>query len=682
MKNPILSTLAFLLLFQVCYGNGIGIVDGTEGVYLQVVETYTTVEVTDQIAIITATQVFKNTGGGATPFKYAFPLNETSNPINLRWYIGGEWKIAEVNANAQDTTIPGGGGNGGEVDPNLINYLGGHPLFFTPNDTLGVDSLITMEITYVELLPYFLGKVSFFQRNDYSALQPDIVIHQQFDFILRTNREVLSATLLNLSNSTVNINNEGATISFLAGEAPADFDYRVEYELSSEGLGINALSTYLGDSTTACADVKEGYFTFIIEPESNVNTEVIEKNFTLIIDRSGSMSGDKIIQAKDAASFIVQNLNPGDKFNIIDFSSNVTSFSPTHVDYTVTNENNALSYIDNIIASGSTNISGALTIAIQQFGAVDPDKANIILFFTDGAATTGVTSTAGILDIVANEVLMNETNVFLFTFGVGEGANEALLTLLAQDNNGIANFIEPENLEEDLTNFFLSINNPVLLNTQVSFSPNIITDIHPFPFPNLYKGQQLIVSGRYAEAGTINVHIEGQAFNVPVTYDFEVSLADTSNIALSFLPKIWAKQKIDALQLQYYLADQAGAALIQAEIDTLSECYGVVDVEFSSFEDNTVETDELIEGDLATGSLNIFPSPFSDRIQIKIPTALVGTTANLSLFNAQGQRVVYAASLFLESILTIEDLEALPPGIYFCQLEVNGKVYLAKISKI
>jgi Ca-activated chloride channel family protein len=680
MKTLSLFTCIFFLLLQIGYGNGIGIIDGSNNTYLQVQETHTSVRVTDQIAIITSTQVFKNTSGSITPFKYGFPLKEISNPINLRWYIGGEWKTAEVTASEQDSTIPGGE-PGEEIDPNLLDYLGDYPMFFTPSDTLGIDSTITMEITYVELLPYFLGKVSFFQRNNYNLLQPGIVVNQQFDFTLITNRPVVNATLVGLDDANVTITSEGATINYALEEASADFDYLVEYELASEGLGINALSTFLTDSVSACDDIRDGYFTFIIEPESSVDTEVIEKNFTLIIDRSGSMSGDKIVQARDAATFIVQNLNIGDKFNIVDFSSDVESFAPAHVDYTLENENNALSYIDLIIAGGSTNISEALTTAIQQFGAVDPDKANIIIFFTDGEATAGVTDTPGILEIVTGEILANETSVFLFTFGVGESTNQALLTLLAQENSGIANFIEPENLEEDLTNFFLSINNPVLLNTVVSFSPDLITDVHPFPFPNLYQGQQLIVSGRYTEADDLNVYIEGQAFNVPVTYDFSVSLADTSNIELSFLPKIWAKQKIDALQLAYYLADQPSAQLILDEIDSLSTCYGVVELEFSSFEDTTVETDELVDGDLTTGLLTVFPSPFSDRIQIKIPDALVGTTANLSLFNAQGQRVIYLSSLLLESILTVEDLEVLPPGIYFCQLEVDGKIYLAKISK-
>ncbi len=677
MKNAFFLTLVLLSISALLSAQGIGIVDGVSGNYLEIVETRTAVEVRDQIAIVTSSQVFRN-NGSATAFKYGFPLNETSNPIGLRWYIDGQWKAADVAAGEQDNTVPGGGNPGDPVDQNLVNYLGDFPIFFTPNDTLMTDSLITMEITYVELLPYFLGKVSFSQRNAYGALHPGIVVDQYFDFTLYSNREVLSADLLNLDDE-VDINSEGATVSYYAGEAVADFDYELEYELSSDGLGINSLSTYLADPAASCDDIHNGYFTFIVEPESNVDTDVIEKAFTLVIDRSGSMSGNKIVQARDAATFIVQNLNYGDKFNVVDFSSSVTSFADSHVDYTNENRDAALSYIDGISAGGSTNISGALTTSIEQFGAVSPDKANIIIFFTDGLATAGTTDTPGILDAVADEVLQNETNVFLFTFGVGQSVNEALLTLLAQQNNGLVNFIEPENLESDLTTFFLSINNPVLLNTEVSFSPDVITEVYPFPFPNLYQGQQLIVSGRYEEPVTINVHITGQAFNVPVTYDFEVDLADTANLAFSFLPKIWAKQKIDALQLDYYTADFETQQLIQADIDSLSVCYGVVDIEFSSFEDNNpTEVDEL---EIA-GDLDLFPSPFTDQLNFRTPDELRGETATVKLINVWGQVVWQQVGIRLLETVQLMDLGDLLPGVYLCQLEVDGQTFIGKVVKL
>lgn len=684
-----MKTNYFILFFLVLitshsFANGIGIVKN--GTYLEVVSTDTKVKVKDQIAVVTSTQTFKNTTGSDVNIKYGFPLGENANPINLRWKYNGAWKTAIVNSEAQDNTIPsgdGGGDGGGEVDQSLSDYLGSFPFFFSPQDTILDDSLITVELTYVELLPYFLGEVSYFQKNNISALQSDIVLQQSLEFILESEKEVLNIEMLGLDYD-LNTENNITTLTFNSYEEGADFDYQIDYELSSEALGINSLSTYIADSLFSCDTLGGGYFTFIIEPESNVDTDVIEKNFSLIIDRSGSMSGDKIVQAKDAATYIVKNLNPGDNFNILDFSSNVTSFSDDLVEYNVENESAALAYIDNISAGGSTNISETLVSAINQFTAVEEDKANIIIFCTDGEATAGEEDTKKILEIVSDEITSTETEVFLFTLGIGASLDKALLTLLARENSGLVQFVDPDNLEDDLVKFFLSVNNPVLLNTNITIEPDVIKEIYPYPYPNLYKGQQLILSGRYDDIQDLNITLEGKAFNVPVTYNFDVTLADTTNNKLSFLPKLWAKQKLDVLGLDYYLTEtMLEQDSISSLIDSLSNCYGVIAVEFSSFDDGTgvTEVDEIVHTE-SSGGVKVYPSPFNNQITIEI-AAFSGITkeATIKLYNMDAQLVKSIQTEIIDGKILFDGLDTLKEGMYYAVVEIDGVRYIVKIIK-
>ena len=672
----------FLLLTSNLFSNGIGIIDGSTGIYLQALETNTKVKVKDQIAIVTTTQVFKNTTGSGVNIKYGFPLNQNANPTSLRWKYNGVWKTAIVNSEAQDNSIPSGTG-GGAVDQALRNYLGDFPFFFSPQDTILDDSLITIELTFVELLPYFNGEVSYFQKNDFSAIQNETVVKQSLEFILESEKEVLNIELLGLGYDLTEDDNI-TTLSFIMDEQVGDFDYQIDYELSSDALGINSLSTYIADSIFSCDDTGSGYFTFIIEPESNVNTDVIEKNFSLIIDRSGSMSGEKIVQAKDAATYIVKNLNLGDYFNIIDFSSSVTSFANDLVEYNVENESAALAYIDAISASGSTNISETLISAINQFSATEEDKANIIIFCTDGQATAGEKDTKKILELVSSEISSTETEVFLFTLGIGASLDQALLTLLARENNGLVQFVDPENLESDLVKFFLSVNNPVLLSTTITIEPDIIKEIYPYPYPNLYKGQQLILSGRYDEIEDLSITLEGKAFNVPVTYNFQVSLSDTTNNNLSFLPKIWAKQKLDVLGLDYYLTETSFEQdSISSLIDSLSTCYGVIAIEFSSFDDGTgtTEVDEVIPT-VNNGGLKVFPSPFKDQMTIEI-AELEGITsyANVKLYNLNAQLIKSYDVKLQNGRIFINGLEMLDRGVYYLIIEAEGRQYVVKITK-
>ena len=243
-------------------------------------------------------------------------------------------------------------------------------------------------------------------------------------------------------------------------------------------------------------------------------------------------------------------------------------------------------------------------------------------------------------------------------------------------------FIEPSTLEEDLVRFFLSINNPVLLNTEITFTPDIIDEIYPLPYPNLYKGQQLILSGRYENLGVVDVNLKGKAFNLPVNYDFQISLSDTVDNNLSFIPKLWAKQKLDVLGLDYYLTNsQIESDSISSLIDSLSACYGVIATEFSSFDDNTTEVDEVIGDDLSS-SISYFPNPFVDQIHINLNKTIAnGTHANVELFTSESQKVFQTKVVVTDGILKVDGLERLEEGIYFLMITTESERFIIKVVK-
>ncbi|MCK5076256.1 MAG: VWA domain-containing protein, partial [Calditrichia bacterium] len=440
-----------------------------------------------------------------------------------------------------------------------------------------------------------------------------------------------------------------------------------------------------------------GFFTFVAEPDPSESTSIINKVFTLIIDRSGSMGGNKIIQARNAASFIIEHLNEGDKFNIVDFASDVTCFSEEHVEYNTENESTALTYISNFYASGMTNISGAFSEAIPQFSTANDSTANIIIFFTDGEATTGITNTEGILNHVSNLVTQNETEVMIFTFGIGASVNEQLLSLLANQNNGIADFLGNDELEEKITEFYLKIQNPVLLNTNVTFTPSIIDEVYPLPLPNLYKGQQLIMVGRYQEAAPVNVNFSGDAFGQPVSYNYSPSLADSSVSQYQFLPKIWAKRKIEYLLIQYYAADPDSpeAEALEAQIIQISLDYGVISpfTEFSGGEVTAIETEDMENNNVVQKYelLGNFPNPFNPSTSIRFRiNSQMNETVYIRIYNSMGQLVkVLSVNVNGQgeySVLwngKLENGSLAPSDIYFYVIEfdnaiLSGKMVLVK----
>ena len=686
--------LIFFIMFSTnIFANGVCIENAETGVWLELVESDVNVQIENQVCILTATHKFRNTL--TTPFslKYAFPLYEGASATGLRWEIEGDWYEAIITATEPDT-IPGGS----NMIPNLEEYLGETPLYFSNEEAIiQPDSLFQVELTYVQLLPYAFGNVDFYYPNNYSLIQTTILDQQQLHLELNSFRTIEYFQLLSHTPNNILNNGNYAELDFIEYESLADTDYHLRYSLSLEELGLFSMSTYL-DPENIPDEFGNGFFTFIAEPEPDNSGSVINKVFTLIIDRSGSMSGNKIIQARDAASFIVNNLNEGDMFNIVDFESSVYSFQNEHVEFTPANQSAALGYINSIYASGGTNISGSFDVSVPQFATANDSTANIIIFFTDGQATVGIQNTDLLLAHVHDLIVTTETNINLFTFGIGSGANAQLLTLLASQNNGLSVLLGNDELEEVITTFYLQIRNPVLINTEISFSPdNIVCEVYPDPSPNLYQGIQMIVSGRYSEPSLIAVSLDGNAFGQPVNYEYEMSLSDSINSQYQFLTKLWAKSKIEHLLIEYYSLDPNSpqAEAIKEEIIELSIAYGVLspftnysgpgvgvlEEEISQSEDSVLAPFEL---------LGNYPNPFnpSTTISFDVKNDYAGIVL-VKIFNAKGQFIrLLALQVNGPGIYDVfwdgsnKDGEIVASGLYLYTIDFGNAILASKMMML
>ena len=556
-------------------------------------------------------------------------MTETASALSLGWFNYGQWYEADFAPEPQDTILPGGGGNNNPSSAqNLRDYLGENPLYFDLTQDVPSDSTIIFKLVYVDLLPYAFNKVKFHFPNRYNLLQNEAIESQSFRFELSSQRSIDLVELISHAGATIQNNGNSALAEYSMQNAVAAADYLLEYTLNADELGIFPFSTYLPDSSVTCDDFGRGFFAFIVEPDPSENAPVIEKAFTLIIDRSGSMGGTKMQQAKDAAKFIVNNLNMGDKFNLVVFDNDIISFKPDHIEYNISTENEAINFIDQLNSGGSTNISGAFSEAIPDFSNSNDEIANIIIFFTDGQATAGITTTQGILDHVQSLIITYDVEgLSIFTFGIGSGANQQLLTLLANNNSGLSTFLESSDLQITISEFYLTIQNPVLLYPQMAFSPNVIKETHPIKLPNLFKGQQLIVVGRYEEPVDVNINFSGTAFGQAVEYDYLVPLADSSVQGLQFLPRLWAKQRMADLYQQFFShpAGSPEANALEESIIQTSICYGVISP-FTSFEDNsggnTTEVDELAQ-EINGLKIQVLPNPFRHKVIFQISTSIV-----------------------------------------------------------
>ena len=635
--SPLFLTACFLLSASLGSAQGVMIHDATTGGVLQLTSNHVHVDVEDQIAIITTTQRFLNNTTAPVQVKYAYPLPGPASPTRIRWmYPDSLWHTASMLAQPQDTTLPGSGPDD-VVAFNLTQYLGATPLYFKITEFIDPGSWVVMELTYVQLLPYANARVEMISSSNYSTVDNTPVAEVEIEAIIRSQRAL---TGIDVSGTgawdplpgTLFTSADSAYLQVHATQVPANFGFAIGYDLDPLAYGLTALSNFLPDSLAKCDGLPNGFFVLLIEPEPT--SEVVPKDFVIIIDRSGSMAGSRIGQARDAASFMVNHLNLGDSFNVIAFSSDNARWSSGLQPFNAANMTSALNWINQVEADGMTNINGAVSEGIQNFTNSSDQHARSLVFLTDGQDNT--TSTQTILTTALQLRQSLAPDLQLFTFGIGDGFNEQLLNQLAAQNNGVCQFLAMGNFAEVLNNFYTQIQDPVLMAPVATFDHPDIGHLLPDPLIGLYVGQQLVLAGRYEEPGPVSLDLSGTSMGTPVSFNFSFDLTGTFDESKLFIPKIWAQQAIQAMVNEYYSypENSSEAVMLRDSIISFSLCNGIGSP-FTSFAD--------MGDDGSTVGIEESPSPYSpvpDVIVFPEPS-LAGAPVTFDLTSLpHGQRTI------------------------------------------
>lgn len=296
------------------------------------------------------------------------------------------------------------------------------------------------------------------------------------------------------------------------------------------------------------ASVGGGYFLLLagVPPITSERAQEIKREVTLVVDCSGSMEGEKFEQAKAAAVQVINGLNDGEAFNVVDFSDSVESFEARPVVKTPRTLADVRRYIDRMDVRGGTNINEALQTALRQ--PVTEGMLPIVLFLTDGLPTVGETRE---LSIRTNAVNANTYKRRVFTFGVGYDVNAPLLTALAQTTRAVETFVLPrENVEAKVGLVFRRLSGPVLADPHVDvldagghITTRLVRDMLPEQPNDVFDGDQLVLLGKYTDDGPISFQIDGNYLGQKRTFkvDFNLKDATTRN---AFIPRLWARRKI------------------------------------------------------------------------------------------------------------------------------------------
>lgn len=364
-----------------------------------------------------------------------------------------------------------------------------------------------------------------------------------------------------------------------AARGGSDRDFVLYFTTAKARVGV--------DLITHRAAGDDGYFMLLVAPDTQIAAkEIAAKDVVFVFDTSGSMAGEKIEQARRALLTLLNNLNPNDRFNIVTFSSDTRAFRDGLVAVNKDTLDAARAWVGEIKAVGGTNINDALIDGFKILkSAPGFGRPQQMVFMTDGQPTVGETDIVQILKNARtsnSSVVKNDTPQFevarLFAFGVGFDVNTRLLDTLAEDNRGSSDYVLPqEDIEQKVGSLYQKIAFPVLSNPRLDWGGTRVYDVYPKRLPDLFKGTQAVVFGRYAgeNVGQARVQLVGRAMGREETINgigdwrHEGRQNDT-------LPRLWAMRKVGYLVDDARLSGRPVANEVRDEIIKLSKKYGIV----------------------------------------------------------------------------------------------------------
>ncbi len=354
-------------------------------------------------------------------------------------------------------------------------------------------------------------------------------------------------------------NNRRASVSFEATNALDGRDFVLYYTLSDSDVGATLLTHRpYGD--------RPGYFMLLIDPPVEMDEAQIQpKDVVFVLDTSGSMAGEKMEQAKEALRYSLNRLGPRDRFGLVAFSSDVDAFRDALAP--PTSREDALYFVDQLEARGGTNINNALLAAMEM---LDGSENGTVIFLTDGLPSTGITDEGQI----RTNVQQANNKVKLFAFGVGYDVNTRLLDGLAREAGAFADYISPEeNIEERVGSFYEKVRYPVMTNLTLDLDGVDAFALAPGALPDLYKGSQLIVAGRYRRPGAATLRLRGQVEGETATRRYTFRFPERER-ERDFVARLWATRRVG--QLLDAVRMQGENAELKEEIVALAKEFGLV----------------------------------------------------------------------------------------------------------
>jgi Ca-activated chloride channel family protein len=526
---------------------------------LEVTSHQVNVKIDGQVAITSIDQEFYNPNDQRLEGFYMFPVPKEAHIDKFSMEIGGKSVDAEL--------LPADKARGiyedivrKMRDPALLEYAG-RDLFKVRVFPIEPRSRKPIKISYTELLRSDAGTVTYLYPLSTEKFSARPIKNLSMKIELKSAEPLASIYSPSHKVEIKRDDPNRAVIGYESKDEKPDTDFQLVYSSDTRDVGLR-LITYKPDSD-------DGYFLLLAAPTISNDTKPAAKDVVFVVDTSGSMAGAKLQQAQKALRSCVENLNADDRFEIVRFSTEAEPLFHDLVTADSDHRKRANGFIDDFKPIGGTAIADALQSALK----VRPDKSDrpfVVIFLTDGLPTVGTRNPD---EIVAN--IKKASGVRIFSFGIGSDVNTQLLDQIAEGTRAFSQYVlANEDLEVKVSNFYTRIKEPALTNLKLDLGGGVRTaKMYPADLPDLFKGDQLVVAGRYSGAGDVEAKLTGNVGGREQTFTYKLHFDDRKTTD-EYVPRLWATRRVGFLLDEIRIHGET--AELRDETTELARKYGIV----------------------------------------------------------------------------------------------------------
>ena len=538
---------------------------------LEVSSHHVDVKIDGQVAVTSIDQEFYNPNNARLEGIYMFPVPKGAHIDKFSMEIGGKMMEAELLPADKARRIYE------DIvrsmrDPALLEYAG-RDMFKVRVFPIEPRSRKPIKISYTELLRSDTGAVSYLYPLSTEKFSSRPIKDLSVKVEVKTAQALAS---IYSPSHKVEIKRDGANravIGYESKEKNPDTDFQLIYSMEARDVGLNLIthkSASRTDSSFGEPDGDDGHFLLLAAPTVTSDAKPAPKDVVFVVDTSGSMAGAKLKQAQKALEFCVANLNAEDRFEIVRFSTEAEPLFSKLVDANSDNRKRASDFINDLKPIGGTAIADALDRGLKT-RTEKSERPYVLIFLTDGLPTVGTRNS----DEILARVKKAAGDVRIFSFGIGSDVNTQLLDQIAEGTRAFSQYVlASEDLEVKVSNFFTRIKEPALTNLRLEFSGGVRTSkMYPAELPDLFKGDQLVLAGRYSGSGEVEAKLTGTAAGREQTFTYKVKFEDRGS-AHDFVSRLWATRRVGFLLDEIRLRGETNE--LRDEATELARRYGIV----------------------------------------------------------------------------------------------------------